>query len=154
MSERLQDKFGPKLPWILPKSIRIPRIEFPVYREGKMALPSPGKSLALIAIYIFLFYLIAGGVYIYIQEPIAMGADANGEALWLYPSLHDAFIIESIVAAAIIFLAGSGFILLFNTTKHAFNYPYAMKIMVLGIVLSLLSFGLLQYMIDQKGGSL
>jgi OST3 / OST6 family, transporter family len=152
MSEKLQFKIGRKVPWVLTKSIRIPRVKYPVYREGKMSLPSPGRSLVLVAIYIFLFWLIAGGIYIYIREPISLGANSEGDPMWLYPSTHDAFIIESIVAAAIIFMGGLGFIFLYNTTKHSYNYPYAVKLMVIGLMLAGLSFGLLQWMISQKGG--
>ena len=152
MSENLQDIWGRSTPWLLGDAVRIPRVKFPAYQEGKYSLPTPGRSLILIAIYIFLFWLTTGGIYIYIRDPIALGADAEGKAMWLYPSTHDAFIIDSIVAAAIIFIAGFGFLLLYNATKHSFNYSYAIKQFILGLISVILSFGMLQWMIDQKGG--
>ena len=151
-SNKLQDSIGANMPWVLGNKVRIPRMKFPVYREGKMALPSPGKSLALIIIYIFMFWLVAGGLYIYIREPIAMGANSNGDPMWIYPSTHDAFIVESIVAAVVIYVGGLGYYLMYNTTKHSFNYPYAVKLLILGLTLSGLSFGLLQWIIKEKGG--
>jgi uncharacterized protein YybS (DUF2232 family) len=93
-----------------------------------------------------------GGVYILIQNPIALGADSSGNPLWIYPSTQDAFIIESIVAGIIIFVGGLGFILLYETTKHSYNYSYAIKLLIFGLVLTALSFGLLQWIIKQKGG--
>jgi hypothetical protein len=152
MSENIQVKIGQKLPWVLGKGIRIPRVKFPDFDESSTWLPSPGKSLVLLAIYGFLFWLVAGGIYIMIRDPIALGANQQGQPLWLYPSTHDAFIIESVAAAAIIFLGGAGFVTMYNTTKNSFNYPYAIKLLVLGLVMSGVSFGLLQYMISQKGG--
>ena len=152
MSEPIQMKVGRKLPWVLGNKIRIPRVKFPDVNETTMGLPSPGKSLVLMAIYVFLFWLVMGGIYISIRDPIALGADQSGQPLWLYPSTHDAFIIESIAAAAIIFMGGAGFVLMYNTTKNAFNYGYAIKLLILGLIMSSVSFGLLQYMINEKGG--
>ncbi len=152
MSETLQEKFGQKVPWVLGKNVRVPRIKFPEYRESSMSLPAPGRNILLIIIYCVLFWLAAGGIYIYINNPIALGANSQGDPMWLYPSTNDAFVIESIVAAALIFIGGFGFILLYNTTKHAFNYSYAVKIMIVALILIFVAFGLLQYMIDQKGG--
>lgn len=152
MSESVQIKIGKKMPWVLGKSVRIPRIKFPEMNESSMVLPSPGKSLILIAIYVFTFFLVAGGIYILIRDPIALGANDKGAPLWLYPTTHDAFIIESFAAAAIIFFGGFGFILLYNTTKNAFNYSYAVKLLILGLIMAGLSFGLLQYMIEKKNG--
>ena len=152
MSETLQEKFGTKVPWVLGNSVRIPRIKFPEFRESSVSLPAPGRNILLIVVYAALFWLSAGGIYIYIQDPIAMGANSQGDPMWLYPSTHDAFIIESIVAALLIFLGGLGFVLMYNSTKHAFNYKYAIKVLIVSIALVAISFGLLQYMIDQKGG--
>jgi hypothetical protein len=148
--QTLQKKYGKKIPWVMGKNVRIPRVKYPEYREGQMALPSPGRSLILIGVFIFLFYLVVGGIYISIRDPSAMGSDAQGSVLWLYPSTHDAFIIESIVAGIIIYLTGAGFFLIYNSTRHAFNYTYAVKVLVIGLFLAAFGFVLLQYMMDVK----
>jgi hypothetical protein len=151
MSE-LQVKVGKKLPWVMGSKIRLPRVKFPEFNETSMVLPTPSKSILLIAIYAFLFWLVAGGIYLWIRDPIALGADSSGSPVWLYPSTHEAFIIESIVAAVIVFMGGIGFILMFQATKNAFNYGYAIKLLILGLSMAGLSFGLLQWMISEKGG--
>jgi hypothetical protein len=104
--------------------------------------------------YVFLFYLVLGGIYIAIRDPITVGGDAQGNAMFLYPSTHEAFIIESLVAGFLIYIAGIGFLLLYNTTKHSFNYSYAIKIYILGGFLVLLGFSMLQYMIGVKSGTI
>jgi hypothetical protein len=154
MSEKIQTKYGKKIPWIFGNKIRLPRIRYPVYREGSMSLPSPGRSLILILTYILLFYLVSGGIYLYIRDTIAMGGDAQGNAMWLYPSTNEAFIIESIAAAFIIYLAGIGFFLLYQSTKHAYNYSYAIKIYLIGMAAILGSFIMLQYMMGVKTGTI
>lgn len=152
MSEKLQDKFGPKVPWIMPKSVRIPRIRFPVLTDKMGAIPTPSKTLVFAAILVFLFWLIMGGIYIQIREPIALGADAEGKPLWLYPSTNEAFVIESIVATIIIFIGSFGFVILYQATKNAYNKSYAQTLVVIGLVMVAISFGVLQWIISEKGG--
>ncbi len=155
MSESFQEKIVTRIPWVLGPKIRAPRVKYPVYREGAMSLPSPGRSMTLILLFIVLFWLVMGGIYIQIRDPIPMGSTGTGEsatAVWLYPSTHEAFIIESIVAAALIYLAGAGFHILYTVTKHAFNYAYAVKLLVIGFLFVGIGFGLLQYMIAVKTG--
>jgi len=154
LSEKLQTKFGEKLPWVMGERIRIPRVKFPEAREGGLSLPTPGKSLILMLTYAFLFYLVLGGIYIAIRNPITVGGDADGNAMFLYPTTHEAFIIESLVAGFLIYIAGIGFLLLYNTIKHSFNYSYAIKIYIFGGFLVLSGFSLLQYMIGVKSGSI
>jgi hypothetical protein len=154
MSEtiRLQDKYGPKIPWILPKSVRIPRIRFPVLTDKMGAIPTPSKTFAFVAILVFFFWLAMGGIYIQIRKPIALGADAQGKPLWLYPSTSEAFVIESIVAAIIIYIGSFGFILLYNATKNAYNKSYAQTLIIIGMIMVGVSFGVLQWIVNQKGG--
>lgn len=150
MSETVQDRYGSKIPWIFGKSVRIPRLNYPVYREGQMSLPSPGKSMVLILTYILMFFLIAGGIYMIINDPITVGGDASGNAVWIYPSISDAFIIESIAAAFIVYIAGLGFYFIYQSTKHAYNYSYAIKIYILGIVFAIGGFVFLQMIMNSK----
>ncbi len=150
MSDTVQDRYGKKVPWILGKNVRIPRINYPVYREGQMSLPSPGRSLVLILTYILMFFLVAGGIYMIINDPITVGGDASGNAIWIYPQIGDAFIIESLAAAFIIYVAGLGFFFIYQSTKHAYNYSYAIKIYIMGIVFAIGGFILLQLILFAK----
>lgn len=152
MSEKLQTKFGEKLPWVMGERIRIPRVKFPEAREGSLSLPTPGKSLILVLIYVFLFYLVLGGIYIGIRDTVTVGGDAEGNAIFLYPTTNEAFIIESLVAGFLIYIAGLGFLFLYNATKHSFNYAYAIKIYIIGGFLIIAGFSMLQYMIGVKSG--
>ena len=152
LSEKLQTKFGEKLPWVMGKHIRIPRVKFPEAREGGLSLPTPGKSLILMLIYVFLFYLVLGGIYLGIRDTVTVGGDAQGNAVFLYPTTNEAFIIESLVAGFLIYIAGLGFLLLYNATKHSFNYGYAIKIYIIGGLLVIAGFSMLQYMIGVKSG--
>ena len=144
------------VPWVLGEKVRVPRIKFPSIKKGLVSIPSPGKNLFLLVIYGLLFWLMAGGIYLTITEMQAVGQRQIGpneyDTIWLYPSTHDAFIIESLAAASLIFLGGIGFIFLYMTTKNSYNYKYAIILLGIGIISIIISFTILQYMIKAKGG--
>ena len=81
------------------------------------------------------------------------GTDSNGQAVFLYTGgIHDAFIIESIVASIFIFLCSLGFVFLYQASKHVYNKKIATRILAIGIILIFLSFIALQAMIRIKLG--
>ncbi len=156
-SETTKEMLGRKLPWLFGKSFRIPRMRLPELKDKTFSLPTPPRTLAMIGIYIGLFFVMMGGVYLITprmgQEPMpALGADSSGNPVWLYPSVHDAFIIESIVGAAIFFMGAIGFMFLFEATKYSLNPSYGRKILILGLTLSLVAFISMQYVINAKSG--
>ena len=146
----VQEKIRKKVPWIF-IGIRIPKVKFPSIEDRNLDLPSPTRNFVLIVLYIVLFFLLSGGVYLNIPDslgnkPIAVGSQ-GGEPLWVYPSINDAFIIESIAAAIVIFIGGIGFMILYQATKNLYNPSYAQKLIALGFGLALFSFIFLQYFI-------
>jgi len=101
------------------------------------------------ATYVFLFFLMAGGVYMLIQNPIAVGSE-NGNAIYFYPDINDSFIIEGFIAAALLFMGGFGGVLLYQASIQSMNRSFAMKILMIGLILSIVSFMILQYIIHLK----
>ncbi len=151
-SETVFEKLRVRTPWIFGKAIRKPKVVYPKVKLPKMDMPLPGKSLAIIIIYVVLFLLQTGIVYIIYRDPIAIGANQQGDPVLLYPDIHDAFIIESIVASIFIFLCSLGFIMLYQASKYVYNKKIAIRILVIGIILILVSFVALQAMITIKLG--
>ncbi len=155
-SETTKDMLGRKLPWLLGNGFRIPRLRLPETKDKAFSLPTPPRMLIMILIYIGLFFVMMGGVYLITprmgQQPMpALGADSNGNPVWLYPSVSEAFIIESIVGAAIFFMGAIGFMFLFESTKYSLNPSYGRKILVMGVGLALVAFVAMAYIIDTKG---
>jgi hypothetical protein len=151
-SETIFEKVRSKTPWVFGKSFRKPKIRFPDMTLPKMDMPLPGKSIAVISIYIILFLLQTGIVYLIYTEPPALGGDTQGNPIFLYPSIHDAFIVESIVASILLFLCSLGFIFLYQASKHVYNKKIAVRILSIGIILVLISYTALQAMITIKLG--
>lgn len=151
-SETVFERVKSKTPWIFGRTLRKPKIRFPEMKLPRMDMPLPGKSIAVILIYAILFLLQTGIVYLIYTEPPALGANSAGEAVFLYGSIHDAYIVESIVASIFIFLCSLGFVFLYQASKHVYNKKIAVRILAIGIVLVLLSYTALQAMISVKLG--
>jgi len=152
-SETVFEKIREKTPWIFGKTLRKPKIIFPELKTSKMDIPLPGKSIAVIGIYIILFLLQTGIVYLVFRGTPALGSDPDSDApLFLYPNINESFIIEAIVASIFIFLCSIGFILLYQASKHVYNKNIAVRFLVLGIILILTAFVTLQAMVTIKLG--
>ena len=151
-SETVFERVKSKTPWFFGKTLRKPKIRFPDMSLPKMDMPLPGKSMGIILIYVILFLLQTGIVYLIYTEPPAMGSNAQGEPVFLYESIHDAFIVESIVASIFIFLCSLGFIFLYQASKHVYNKKIAVRILAIGVILILISYTALQAMIAIKLG--
>ncbi len=151
-SETIFEKIRRKTPWIFGTKLRKPKIVFPKFKRINVSLPLPAKTLSLIGVYVILFILQTGVVYLIYRDPPALGANSDGSAMFLYPSIHDSFIIEGIVASILIFLCSMGYILLYHASKYLYDRKIALRIVILGIILTLVSFVFLQYMINAKIG--
>ena len=152
-SETVLEKIKSKTPWIFGETLRKPKILFPHLKTSKMDIPLPGKSVAVIGIYIILFLLQTGVVYLVFRGTPALGTDPNtNEPLFLYPDINESFIIEGIVASIFIFLCSIGFIFLYQASKYVYNKNIAARYLIVGIVLILIAFVTLQAMVTIKLG--
>ena len=149
-SETVFEKIRGKTPWVFGNTFRKPKILFPKLKITRMGIPLPGKSLAVIGVYIILFLLQTGIVYLVFREVPAMGSNSDGSPMFLYPNINEAFIIESIVASIFIFMCSIGFILLYQASKFVYNKSVAVRYLAVGILLILASFITLQAMITIK----
>ena len=87
-SETVFERMKSKTPWVFGNSLRKPKIRFPDMALPRMDMPLPGKSIAVISIFIILFLLQTGIVYLIYTEPPALGGNSAGEPIFLYPSIH------------------------------------------------------------------
>jgi len=149
-SETVLESIRRKTPWIFGKRLRKPKIKFPKFKGFRISLPMPSRSLSIIAIFIILFILQTGVVYLIVREPPALGANQQGDPVFIFNDIHESFIIEGIVASILIFLSSMGFILLYQASKYVYNRKMAIWILTIGILMIIITFITLQYIIDQK----
>ena len=114
----------------------------------------PSRSLSIITIFIVLFVLQTGIAYLIVREPPALGANQQGDALFIFNDIHEAFIIESLVASILIILCSTGFILLYQASKYVYNRKMAAYILSIGVLMIIITFIALQYIIAVKTGAL
>jgi len=152
-SETIFEKIKDKTPWVFGKKLRKPKLLFPDIKRPRMDMPLPGKSIAAIVVYIALFLLQTGVVYLIIREPPALGSNPQtGDPMFLYPDINESFIIEGIVASIFIFLCSLGFIFLYLASQYVYNKNIAIRYLVVGILLIITAFATLQAMITIKLG--
>ena len=152
-SETILEKIKSGTPWIFGNSLRKPKIGFPKMRFSKVSLPMPSRSISVIGILIVLFVLQTGVVYLLVRKTPALGANSAGDPMFIYPDVHESFILEGIVASIMIILCSMGFVLLYQASKYVYNKKMAIWIIVVGVGMILISFFLLQYMLDVKMGN-
>lgn len=150
-SETILEKIKRKTPWIFGNKLRKPKIVFPRFRIPKLSLPIPTRLLGTSIIFTILFILQTGVVYLIVRKPSALALDSEGVPIFIIPeNIHEAFITESIVASILLIFCSFGFIILFYASKYVYDQRFADRLIVLGIILILISFGLLQFMLDIK----
>jgi hypothetical protein len=91
-----------------------------------------------------------------VRNPIAVGSTGSGDssdAVFFYPSMNESFIIEGIIAATLLFIAGIGMVLMYQASLQKMNKNYATKLMVVGFVLGIVGFLALQWIINIKLGN-
>jgi len=150
-SETVFENIKRKTPWIFGNKLRKPKIIFPKFKFRRLSLPMPSKSLSLIAIYIILFILQTGIVYLIIRKPPVLGVDSEKKPIFVIPeNIHDAYIIESIVASILLLLSSFGFIILYYASKYVYNKKFGDWILLIGIIIIFIAFSLLQYILFIK----
>lgn len=153
-SETVLEKFKSKTPWILGRALRKPKINFPKFKLPQISLPMPSRALGLIAIFVVLFVLQTGIAYLLVRRPPALGATQQGDPIFIYTGINDAFIVESIVASVLIILSSVGFIFLYQASKYVYNRKMAISILTIGVLTIIITFIALQYIIAVKTGVL
>ena len=149
-SETVFEKAKGRIPWIFGKAFRKPKIIVPKKKKLRVGIPVPGKSIAVIGVYIVLFILQTGIVYLVFRDVPALGSYEDGSPRLLYEDINEAYIIESVVASILIFMCSIGFILLYQASKFVYNKRIAVKYLAVGVIFILASFFTLQAMIMIK----
>jgi magnesium-transporting ATPase (P-type) len=153
-SETVFEKLKSKTPWIFGKSFRKPKLNFPKFRLPRLSLPMPSRAISIITIFIILFVLQTGIAYLLVRKPPALGADRQGNAIFILTDINEAFIVESIVASILILLCSTGFVFLYQASKYVYNRKMAVTILTIGVLTIIITFIALQYIIAVKTGVL
>jgi len=121
------------------------------YRKLSTAKPSALILSALaIAIAIFLF---GGGIYNLVRRPLPsayVNVPGGGRFIFLYPQLSEQFITDSIIATILYSMGVIGALTMYQSTKYAYKPRQAHLMLLIGVVLLILAYVLLETTIHMK----
>jgi len=103
----------------------------------------PGASIA------FAVFMFGGGLYDLIVKPLP-AVYYNGQFLFLYPSLSAQFLGDSVVAMTLYAFGIIGLLVMYQSTKYVYKPRQAYMMLIIGIVLVLLAYILVQASIQMK----
>ena len=102
-------------------------------------------GLAAVAISIF---LLGGGIYNILVQPQPVGY--YGRMLFFYPALTEQFLVGSILIMIFGAIGFTGFLIAYRSTKYAYNPRQAYRFLLVGAVLLVLGYVLIEYGLISK----
>jgi hypothetical protein len=98
------------------------------------------------------FFLLSGGIYDILIKPIVAYFAAGGQMLVFYPSLTDQFLLESIIIMIFYAIGFAGFLIAYRSTKYAYNPRQAYRFLLVGCVLLIIGYVLIESGLMSKFG--
>jgi hypothetical protein len=112
----------------------------------------PSLFLVGIAAVAFSFFLLGGGIYDILINPIVAYFAAGGQMLVFYPELTEQFYLESIMVIIFYAIGFSGFLIAHRSTKYAYNPRQAYRFLLVGCVLLIIGYILIENGLMTKFG--
>jgi hypothetical protein len=117
------------------------------YRRISTAKPST-LILSIIAVG-FAIFLFGGGLYDIIMKPLS-SVYYSGRFLFYYPQLSEQFVSDSIIAMILYSFGIVGLISMYQSTKYAYKPRQAYMLFIIGTVLLMIAYVLLEVIIQLK----
>lgn len=106
-------------------------------------------GITLIAV----LFVLGGNVYTLVRTPPAIASGSSGTPIVIAPGIDSQLSIEGIVASVVILVGALGLGLVYYGSKYVFQPGYATRLMVLGMILSGVSFLIFSYLWGIKTGA-
>lgn len=129
-------------PW-WPSIIVKPRVRLTRPRFGMPTRPPDTVLFGLI--FLVVLFVLGGNVYTLVRTPPAIAGSGSAPIL-VAPGIDQQLGMEGIVASVIILVGTAGLGLIYYGSKYVFQPGYAMRIMILGIIMSGVSFLVFSYL--------
>jgi len=139
-------KISKRFKWVIP-FLKRPRLEL---RKPKFEIPKLTQNRMTVLVLIAVWFLLSGGIYILIQRPAALAFTSAGSPIFLYPQFDRMFLLEGIVAGLLFIVGGIGFILIYQSTKYAYDPKFANILLYSGIALVLVAYFGVNFMLESK----
>ncbi|MHA2295295.1 MAG: hypothetical protein ACXAEU_18210 [Candidatus Hodarchaeales archaeon] len=97
-------------------------------------IQNPHNVVVIILLFITIF-LLAGGVFNLAETPLLMDTSPQGMLIYIYPSMSNQFLIESLAAGFFFAVGAAGFFLMRYATRYAYDTGSATIVMFIGVAL-------------------
>ena len=112
----------------------------------------PSLFLVGVSVVAVSFFLLSGGIYDVLIKPIVAYFAAGGQMLVFYPSLTEQFLLESIIIMIFYAIGFAGFLIAYRSTKYAYNPRQAYRFLLVGCVLLIIGYLLIENGLMSKFG--
>ena len=127
-------------------SKQLSSLAFSLQKTYERLLNSKPSMLAVAGIAIaFSLFLFGGGIYDMIIKPVVAIVGSSGRIVTFYPyGITDQFLGESIIVMIYYAMGVSGFLVCYQSTKHAYNPRVGYRYLLVGVALVLIAYLLLE----------
>jgi hypothetical protein len=116
---------------------------------SRISTMKPSSVLVTIAVLGVAIFLFAGGLYDIINQPLP-AVYYNSRFYFLYPSLSEQFIFDTVVSGILYVLGFVGLLAIYQSSRHAYNQRQAYMTMIIGASLLLIAYLFIEYFIQVK----
>jgi hypothetical protein len=105
----------------------------------------PSLFIVGVAAVAFTFFLLGGGIYdMMVKDIIVVHFAPGGTPYVFYPSLSEQFLLESMLVMIFGAVGFAGFLIAYRSTKYAYNPRQAYRLLLVGCVLLLIGYILIE----------
>jgi hypothetical protein len=116
---------------------------------SKVSTTKPSSLLITIVVMGTALFLLGGGLYDIINQPLP-AVYYNSRFYFLYPSVSEQFIFDTVVSVMLYLVGFVGLLTLYQSSRHAYNPRQAYMTMIIGATLLLIAYLFLEYFIHLK----
>jgi hypothetical protein len=116
---------------------------------NRISTMKPSSVLITIVVLGVAIFLFAGGVYDIINQPLP-AVYYNSRFYFLYPSLSEQFVFDTVVSGILYVLGFVGLLAIYQSSKHAYNQRQAYMTMIIGATLLLIAYLFIEYFVRLK----
>jgi hypothetical protein len=112
----------------------------------------PSTTVMIVAVLVFVGFVLAGGVYDILERPISLLPSATGYSVVIQGTLGEQTLNESLIAAFLYMLGLGGLYMLLRSTRFAYRPRNAYLLLILGTLMVLIVVFYSNALINQKIG--
>jgi hypothetical protein len=112
---------------------------------GRIVTAKPSVFVVAAAVVAVSLFLLGGGIYDLLIQPIVAIVASGGRVITFYPyGLTDQFLSESVIIMVLYALGAAGFLIAYRSTKYAYNPRLAYRFLLVGCALLIIAYVLVE----------